>query len=94
MSSLIKEQIQIFSAIILATAALVLVASYLLARSIARPILYLARVADQISMGKLGTEIELSSRDEIGILIASMKRMQKSLAMAIKKLREQRTSRR
>lgn len=93
-SSLIKEQMQIFLAIILATAALVIVASYLLARSITRPILYLTKVADQISMGKLGTEIELSRRDEIGILIASMKRMQKSLAMAIKKLREQRTPRR
>jgi methyl-accepting chemotaxis protein len=86
---LIQEKLRVFYGIIAFTAAAVLLVSFMLARAITRPILYLARVADQISTGKLGTKIEISSRDEIGVLIASIKRMQRSLALAIKKLRDQ-----
>jgi len=92
-STLIQKRMELFIVIIVVTAAVVVIASFLLARSITKPILYLARVADQISTGKLATKIEISSRDEIGILITSMKRMQKSLALAIKKLKEQRAGR-
>jgi methyl-accepting chemotaxis protein len=87
-STLMREKLFFFYILIGATTLAVLCLSFLLARAISRPILYLAQVADQISTGKLGTKIELSRRDEIGILIDSVKRMQRSLALAIKKLRE------
>ncbi len=78
----------IFYILIGITAVVVLIVSLLLAKTITRPILYLARVADEISKGKLGIKIEITSKDEIGILIDATKRMQRSLALAIKKLRE------
>jgi methyl-accepting chemotaxis protein len=85
---LIQEKLMVFYILIAVTAVVVVIVSLFLAKTITRPILYLARVADEISKGKLGTKIEISSRDEIGTLIDSTKRMQRSLALAIKKLRE------
>ncbi|RLA96315.1 MAG: hypothetical protein DRG69_01235 [Deltaproteobacteria bacterium] len=89
-STFIQRKLRLFYSIIAVTAVAVVVASLLLARAITRPILYLAHVADQISTGKLGVKIDIKSSDEIGVLITAMKRMQRSLALAIKKLREQR----
>lgn len=89
-AAFIQSKLKLFYSIIAATAVAVVVASLLVARAITRPILYLARVADQISTGKLGVKIDIERSDEIGILITAMKRMQRSLALAIKKLREQR----
>lgn len=93
-SGLIKERLIFFYGIVLATAIVVVIASLLLARTITKPILYVASVADEISKGKLGTKIEISRKDEIGILIDSVKRMQRSLALAIKKLQEKAASQR
>ncbi len=87
-TDLIREKLMIFYILIGITAVVVLIVSLLLAKTITRPILYLARVADEISKGKLGIKIEITSKDEIGILIDATKRMQRSLALAIKKLRE------
>ena len=93
-SGLIKERLMAFYGLVLVTAIAVVIASFILARTITRPILYLASVADEISKGKLATKIEISRRDEIGVLIESIKRMQKSLALAIKKLQEKAGSQR
>jgi methyl-accepting chemotaxis protein len=87
-SGLMQEKLHFLYVLIGVTIIVVSSLSFLLARTISRPILYLAGVADQISTGKLGTKIEMSRGDEIGTLIDSIRRMQRSLALAIKKLRE------
>jgi methyl-accepting chemotaxis protein len=84
----IQERLYLFFGVIAATVILVFLISYFLAKNITKPILYLARVTEQISTGKLGTKIEISRKDEIGVLIQSIRRMQRSLALAIKKIRE------
>jgi methyl-accepting chemotaxis protein len=87
-SGMIQKKLRFFYLVIALTVLFVISTSFFLARKITRPVLYLARITDQISIGKLGTRIEISSNDEIGVLINSIKRMQKSLVLAIKKLRE------
>ncbi|MGQ9859855.1 MAG: HAMP domain-containing protein [Thermodesulfobacteriota bacterium] len=87
-SGLIRERLVVFFVLIAVTALVVLLTSFSLARTITKPILYLVEVTDQISKGKLGTKIEISRKDEIGLLIESTKRMQRSLALAIRKLQE------
>lgn len=87
-SGIMRDKLFFFYGLIGVTVLVVLCLSFLLARTISRPILYLAQVADQISTGKLATKIEISRRDEIGVLINSIRRMQRSLALAIRKLRE------
>jgi methyl-accepting chemotaxis protein len=87
-SGLIQEKLTLFYLLIGLTALAVVVASFALARTITRPILYLAGVAEEISKGKLGTKIEISRKDEIGVLIEATKRMQRSLALAIRRLQE------
>ena len=89
-STFIQSKLKQFYLIIAITTVAVVVASLLLARAITRPILYLAHVADQISTGNLEAEIDIKSSDEIGILVTAMKRMQRSLALAIKRLKERR----
>jgi methyl-accepting chemotaxis protein len=87
-STLVREHLRVFYLIIAATGGVVLILALLMARTITRPILHLARVADRISTGQLNAKIEMSRKDEIGVLINSIRRMQRSLILAIRKLRE------
>jgi len=64
--------------------------SYVYARSITKPILHLADVADRISVGDLDAEVNVKTSDEIMILADAINRMQKSLKSAIVRLREKR----
>ena len=57
------------------------------ATSITRPIERLAYVADQMSLGQLDVEIDIESKNEIGQLAESLRRMQASLKGAIERLR-------
>ena len=86
--SVMRQKLFLFYILLGGTVLVVMVASLLLAGNISRPILYLAKVADEISTGNLARKIDISRRDEIGILINSTKRMQRSLILATKKLRE------
>jgi signal transduction histidine kinase len=60
--------------------ALGLIASYFIARQNTRPLRRLAATADAIANGKLSTQIEVHSKDEIGILGEAFKRMTEKLA--------------
>jgi methyl-accepting chemotaxis protein len=58
------------------------------ARSISKPILEMTDAATRMSLGDLDVEINIESRDEIGMLAKSIVRMQTSLAYAMKRLKK------
>jgi C4-dicarboxylate-specific signal transduction histidine kinase len=60
-------------------------------RTISKPLLQLARVADRMSLGELDTKIEVGRRDEIGLLAEALSRMQASLRAAMERLQARRT---
>jgi len=64
--------------------------SYVYARSLTKPILHLADVADRISVGDLDVAVDVKTNDEIMTLAGAVSRMQKSLRSAIIRLREKR----
>jgi two-component system sensor histidine kinase ChiS len=82
----------IFVAITLLVIALVLVATYFMARALSRPIVQLTEIADRISLGELDAEIDIQRKDEIGELADAVGRMQASLQAAIERLRARRTT--
>jgi predicted Zn finger-like uncharacterized protein len=55
-----------------------------------RKIKSLTEVADRISVGELGMEIEADSKDEIGELAEAIARMQDSIRLSIERLRRRR----
>jgi len=57
-------------------------------RTMIRPIIHLTWAANRISMGDLETRVEVTSRDEVGVLAESFGRMQESLKAAITRLRK------
>ncbi|HZS08151.1 MAG TPA: methyl-accepting chemotaxis protein [Blastocatellia bacterium] len=62
-------------------------ATVFMSRSITRPILDVGGVAERISQGDLRNKIEVTSRDEIGGLQASMKEMSAKLSQVIGEVR-------
>lgn len=91
--TIIQGRLFLFYVVLSATFLAVVIAVFLISRAITHPILHLARVADTISTGKLSTPIDISRGDEIGVLAISLRRMQRSLALAIRKLRERASTR-
>ena len=56
---------------------------------VVNPVRQLAKVADEVSLGKIDTaEFKVKGRDEIAVLAQSFNRMKKSLAQALKMLDE------
>lgn len=66
--------------------------AFAIAASILRPMRHLAQVADQMSLGELDVQIDIESKNEIGQLAESLRRMQASLAGAIERLRARRAA--
>lgn len=60
--------------------------------TITRPLKHLAEVADRMSLGELDVEIDVESRNEVGQLAESLRRMQASLRSAIERLRQRRAA--
>ena len=60
---------------------------FIFSRQITRPILYLAQVAEELSLGKLGTKINVNSADEINKLAESISRLQVSMQLAMQRLK-------
>ncbi len=60
------------------------------AKRITEPIIKLTDAAQKMSMGNLDIQIDVTSQDEIGSLAQAIKRMQKSLKMAIARMRKER----
>jgi methyl-accepting chemotaxis protein len=78
----------IFTYILLGITALaVILIAWFLGRAIGTPIKKLTEVAEKISVGDMGAEINIKSRDEIGNLAEAIMRMQDSLRLAIERLR-------
>jgi len=77
-----------FTYILLGITALgVIIIAWFLGRAIGTPIRKLTEVAERISVGDMGAEIKIKSRDEIGNLAEAILRMQDSLRLAIERLR-------
>ncbi|MGD2272269.1 MAG: cache domain-containing protein [Desulfobacterales bacterium] len=72
------------------TVVLVSLIAYISARTIVRPIMTLTDVAERMSLGDLNMQINVPSKDEIGLLAQAIKRMQTSLRLAMERLRRKR----
>jgi HAMP domain-containing protein len=59
---------------------------FYIANTIIRPITHLTDVANRISLGELDIYIDVTSRDEIGILADAINRLRKSMKQAMKQL--------
>jgi len=76
----------------LAGVVVALLLSGIVARSVTGPMAHLADVADRMSLGELDVDIDIDSKNEIGQLAESLRRMQASLKSAIERLRVRRTA--
>ncbi|MCK4595557.1 HAMP domain-containing protein [candidate division WOR-3 bacterium] len=63
-----------------------IIASIFTARSITSPIKHLIDITNRISMGEVDVTVDISSKDEIGQLAKSIRRMAASIKIAIKRL--------
>ena len=88
-----EKKFEMFYLIILAALIVLLIVIYFYSRSVIRPILYLAEVADKISMGELDTPIRIKAKGEVGVLAESVERMQTSVKTAIERLQKRRETR-
>jgi methyl-accepting chemotaxis protein len=79
---------EVFTYVLLGITTLgVILIAWFLGREIGTPIRKLTEVAERISVGDMGAEIKIKSRDEIGNLAEAILRMQDSLRLAIERLR-------
>lgn len=86
------KDIQQFAIILLViTVVGVTLIAWFLARRVTRPIMKLTGAAEQMSLGDLNVDIDVKSKDEIGLLAAALGRMQTSLRLAIGRLRKRST---
>ncbi len=74
--------------LLLMTLVLIVLISFLLARTLVKPIRELTGITTRMSMGELDIEFDIKSKDEIGQLAGAIGLMQTSLSMAIKRLRQ------
>ncbi|HXZ30503.1 MAG TPA: PAS domain S-box protein [Dehalococcoidia bacterium] len=75
--------------IVLLSLAFVLLISLLLSRAIARPIIKLAHMANEVSEGDLSVRAEVTSKDEIGILANACNQMKDSLVKTNSELEQE-----
>ena len=57
--------------------------AWFLSRSITRPLSHAVALAETVAMGDLRSEIDINSRDEVGQLLAALKRMNESLRSTV-----------
>lgn len=88
-----ENRIRIFYAVILCVLLILLVRIFFYARSVIKPILQLAEVADKISMGELDTPVQVKAKGEVAILAESIERMQTSVKAAIERLQRRKDGR-
>ncbi len=68
---------------------LLLILDTLLIVTVIRPVTRLARMADELSQGRVAEDIPARGRDEVSVLASSFNRMQRSLARAMKMLEKE-----
>ncbi len=71
-----------------AVAILVALVAAIIGAGIARNVLYLADVAERMSLGELDIKVDKRSRDELGRLAEALERMRVSLKAAIERLKK------
>jgi methyl-accepting chemotaxis protein len=76
--------------LLIVTVVLVSLIAYMSAKTIVKPITTLTDVAERMSLGDLNMQINVPSKDEIGLLAQAIKRMQISLRLAMERLRKKR----
>ena len=80
----------IIIALQVATIAIIGLIVFFYVRSLIARIAHLSEVADRISVGELDMEIDVRSKDELGVLAQSIVRMQRSIRLAIERVRRRR----
>ena len=83
-----EGRIKIFYAVLVGVILILLVRIFFYARSVIKPILQLAEVADRISMGELETPVEVKAKGEVALLADSIERMRISVKAAIERLQK------
>ncbi len=83
-----EGRIKIFYAVLVGVILILLVRIFFYARSVIKPILQLAEVADKISMGELETPVEVKAKGEVALLADSIERMRISVKAAIERLQK------
>jgi methyl-accepting chemotaxis protein-1 (serine sensor receptor) len=81
-----RQRGQLIALCLLAVAAAI-VAGWWITRSITRPLNQAVHAADRIAAGDLGTPIAATARDETGLLLAALQRMQQGLANTVQAVR-------
>jgi methyl-accepting chemotaxis protein len=85
------KRVQLVALILLGvTIVVVSLIALISARAIVTPIMKLTEVAERMSLGDLNMQINVPSKDEIGLLAQAIKRMQTSLRLAMERLRRKR----
>jgi HAMP domain-containing protein len=85
-----QKTLHLFLVVVGLCLVVIIILTFWFSRRMIRPIIHLTRAANRISMGDLDTRVEISSRDEVGLLAESFARMQESLKAAITRIRRRR----
>ena len=88
-----ENKIRIFYLVIFCVLLILMVRIFFYARSVIKPILQLAEVADKISMGELDTPVQVKAKGEVAILAESIERMQTSVKAAVERLQKRKEGR-
>lgn len=81
---LVRSEVQRAGALDLA---LIIVTLILLRRVVVNPIRRLTEASEQIAVGQLSTKIDITSRDEIGMLGGAINKLQTSLRIAMERMK-------
>jgi len=85
-----QKALHLFLVVVGLCLVVIITLTFWFSRRMIRPIIHLTRAANRISMGDLDTRVEITSRDEVGLLAESFARMQESLKAAITRLKRRR----
>lgn len=86
----LKDVQQFFYILLIATIFVVSIIAWFFARTVVKPITTLTDIAERMSLGELDYEVNIKSKDEIGLLAMAIERMRISLNLAMGRLRRKR----
>jgi len=86
----LKDVQQFFYILLIATIFVVSIIAWFFARTVVKPITTLTDIAERMSLGELDDEVNIKSKDEIGLLAMAIERMRISLNLAMGRLRRKR----
>jgi methyl-accepting chemotaxis protein len=81
-----QSSLMILGIVFLVCISIIFLVNVLLNQKVIRPLKRITRVAEEISMGRMDSEFEQLSNDEISDLAKAFKRMQLSLSMAMNRI--------